>query len=129
MPAHMEMGTRLTVEHRLEPDRVVLELAGELDLTAAPRLADAITRAESDAARSILVLDVDALTFVDSSGLRVILAAHERARETGQRAFALTAGSPQVKRLLEIAGLEAHLETVADASAALAGPPRERDSG
>jgi anti-anti-sigma factor len=106
--------TRFEVESRLEPDRVVLALRGELDLSAAPQLAAEIARAESDPVRAILVLDVNQLSFVDSSGLRVILAAHERALGEETRSFALTAGSRQVKRLLAIAGVEEHLTTLED---------------
>jgi anti-sigma B factor antagonist len=119
----MNGDSRFEVERRLEPDRVVLGLGGELDLSAAPQLAAEIARAESDPVRHILVLDVDGLTFVDSSGLRVILAAHERALAEPQRAFAITSGSRQVKRLLEIAGVEEHLVTLADPSAPLSQVP------
>jgi anti-sigma B factor antagonist len=119
----MDGDTRFEVESRLEPDRVILALRGELDLSAAPQLAAEIARAESDPVRTILVLDVDALSFVDSSGLRVILAAHERALADEMRSFALTAGSRQVKRLLAIAGVEEHLVTLDDPSAPLTSAP------
>lgn len=115
----MDVDTRFEVESRLEPDRVILALGGELDLSAAPQLAAEIARAESDPVRMILVLDVDSLSFVDSSGLRVILAAHERALADERRSFALTEGSRQVKRLLAIAGVEDHLVTLEDPSAPL----------
>jgi anti-anti-sigma factor len=98
-----------------------LEVERRLDLSAAPQLAAEIARAESDSVRTILVLDVDELSFVDSSGLRVILAAHERALDEPDRRFALTAGSRQVKRLLEIAGVEEHLTTLEDPSGSLTG--------
>lgn len=125
MPAEMDGDTRFDVDSRLEPDRVVLTLHGELDLSAAPQLAAEIARAESDPMRTILVLDVDDLSFVDSSGLRVILAAHERALGDERRSFALTAGSRQVKRLLAIAGVEEHLTTLDDANAPLTAAPGE----
>ena len=121
----MNGDTRFDVGRSLEPDRVILALSGELDLSAAPQLAAEIARAESDPVRRILVLDVDRLTFVDSSGLRVILAAHERALGEPDRAFAVTSGSRQVKRLLEIAGVEEHLLTLANPSAPLTPAPGE----
>ena len=67
---------------------------------------------------SIVVLDLDDVQFIDSAGLRVVLAAHERTAERGQR-LALTPGSPQVQRLLSIAGVDGHLQTIASADAAL----------
>lgn len=102
------------------PDRVVLELYGELDLAAAPLLAEEIERAETGE-RTQLVLDLTGLEFIDSAGLRVILAAQERAVECG-REFAVTEGTPQVQRLFEIAGVGEHLQTIGAPDAALAPP-------
>jgi len=100
---------------------VVLALHGELDLAGAPLLALEIERAEGRP-QQILVLDMEDLEFVDSAGLRVILAAHERARERGG-GLALTPGQPQVQRLLSIAGVSGHLQTIASPEAALAPGP------
>jgi anti-sigma B factor antagonist len=100
----------LRIEVRTAPDRVILELDGELDLLAAPLLQAQIERADVDS-RGILVLDLKELQFVDSAGLRVILAAHEGARQRGQE-FALTKGSDQVRRLLSIAGVDEHLRII-----------------
>jgi anti-anti-sigma factor len=110
---------RLRVDVLSAPDRVVLALAGELDLAGAPQLASEIERAESSGLDA-LVLDLSRLDFIDSAGLRVLLAAHERAREAG-RAFAITPGPQQVQRLLEIAGVGEHLVTIATADAGLGG--------
>lgn len=110
---------RLRVEAQPAPDRVVLTLRGELDLAAAPLLAAEIERAEG-AERPIVVLDLAELEFIDSTGLRVILAARERAVECG-REFAVTPGTPQVRRLFEIAGVSEHLKTIPTSDAVLAG--------
>ena len=92
-------------------------LHGELDLTSAPRLQSELESSTVDAAE-ILVLDLDDVHFIDSAGLRVILAAHERTLERGRR-LALTPGSPQVQRLLSIAGVDGRLQTIASTDAAL----------
>ncbi|MGA2165074.1 MAG: STAS domain-containing protein [Solirubrobacteraceae bacterium] len=114
----MIVGEQLTIEVRQEHDRIVLTLRGELDLLGAPRLAGEF---ESDTVRAaeIVVLDLDEVQFIDSAGLRVVLAGHERALERGQR-LALTPGSPQVQRLFSIAGVGGHLHTIASADAAFA---------
>jgi anti-sigma B factor antagonist len=106
------------METRTEQDRVVVALHGELDLVGAPLLQSEI---ESDAvaAAPLIVLDLEDLQFIDSSGLRVILAAHERARGRGQ-AFALTRGSHQVQRLLSIAGVSGHLQIIGSPDEVLA---------
>lgn len=111
------MGEQLTIDVRQEHDRIVLALRGELDLLGAPRLQSEI---ESDTvgAAEVVVLDLDEVQFIDSAGLRVVLAAHESTVERGQR-LALTPGSPQVRRLFSIAGVNGHLHTIASADAAL----------
>jgi anti-anti-sigma factor len=99
----------LRIDVRTATDRVVLELHGELDLLGAPVLQKQIEQA--DASRPILVLDLQDLQFVDSAGLRVVLAAHESTRQRGQE-LVLTKGSDQVQRLLAIVGVDAHLRVI-----------------
>ena len=108
----MSVDQRLRVEARSAQGRTILELHGELDLAAAPVLAEEIERAQADA--QIVVLDLQNLEFIDSAGLRVILAAHDRAHGA-QREFAVTPGSEQVQRLLKIAGVSDHLKVVTSA--------------
>jgi anti-sigma B factor antagonist len=98
------------VDIRLGVDRVVLGLHGELDLLGAPLLEEEIAKVEADAPE-IVVLDLQDLQFVDSAGLRVILAAHERFRQQGKE-LALTPGSEQVQRLFTIAGVNEHLHII-----------------
>jgi anti-anti-sigma factor len=88
---------------------VVLSVRGELDLASAPILEREV--AESLEQTPLLVLDVEKLQFIDSTGLRVILAAHEQAREGG-RELALTRGSRQIQRLLEITRAGEHLRII-----------------
>jgi anti-anti-sigma factor len=102
---------RLRVQTTIQPDRIVLKLHGELDLAGTPQLEDALRQIESEE-RNLLVLDVEDLQFIDSAGLRTILAANQSWTERG-RGFAMTPGSPQVQRLLTIAGVREHLDTVA----------------
>ena len=101
----------LRVDVRREADRVVLRLEGELDLASSPILERALGAAEVTQA-PLLVLDLDELSFVDSTGLRVILLAHEAARSRAQE-FAITPGSPQVQRLLSITSVAEHMRVIA----------------
>jgi anti-sigma B factor antagonist len=112
----------LTIDLRSEQDRVVLALHGELDLVGAPLLQGEIESAAVEGA-PLIVLDLEDLQFIDSSGLRVILSAHERARDRGQ-AFALTRGSQQVQRLLSIAGVSGHLQIIASPDELIAPGPK-----
>lgn len=97
------------MEARRESDRVVLAMHGELDLASAPTLEREIADAIEET--PLLVLDVEDLQFIDSTGLRVILTAHERAREEGHE-LALTRGSRQIQRLLEITRVGEHLHII-----------------
>ena len=92
---------------------MVLGLHGELDLLGAPLLQKEIEKVEGGSP-GIVVLDLQDLQFVDSAGLRVILAAHERSRQNGQE-FALTPGTEQVQRLFTIAGVSEHLRIILSA--------------
>lgn len=103
----------MQIEVRSEPDRVVLSLHGELDLASAPLLQEEIAGAEADDA-ALIVLDLDDLEFIDSTGLRIILAAHERSQERGQ-VLALTRGSQQVQRLMSITRAGEHLRIIESA--------------
>jgi len=114
---------RFRVEIRTEPDRVVVQLFGELDLVGAPLLASELERTETDRP-PLLVLDVSELEFVDSAGLRVILAANARARERGAE-LVLTPTPPQLQRLLSIAGVEEHLRVATSAEAIRPQPSQE----
>jgi anti-anti-sigma factor len=104
-------GERLQIEVRHGRNRVVVCLRGELDLAHAPLLHAAIEHVELDAA-SAIVLDLEELQFMDSTGLRAILWARERAQERGHE-FAVTPGSQQVQRLLTITRVGDHLRIMA----------------
>jgi anti-anti-sigma factor len=103
----------LEVDARSGEDRVVLQLSGELDLASSQILERAL-EAGDVASAPLLVLDLDELKFVDSTGLRVILLAQEKARARGQE-FAITPGSPQVQRLLSITSVAEHMLVLSSA--------------
>jgi anti-sigma B factor antagonist len=104
---------QLQIDLREENGRVVVTLVGELDMANAPLLQSAIDGEQLAAAKTI-VLDLQQLTFLDSTGLRVILSARELCWRRGQE-FAVTPGSPQVQRLLSVTGVGEHLRTISSA--------------
>lgn len=101
---------QLLIEVRRQNQTAVLRLQGELDLVSAPLLESELESAEIETA-TVVVLDLQELRFIDSTGLRVLLAAHQRAHERGQQ-FAITPGSEQVQRLLSITRVDEHLRVI-----------------
>ena len=63
-------------------------------------------------AEAMVVFDLQELQFMDSTGLRIILALRERCQEHGVQ-FAITRSSDQVQRLLSVTGAAEHLRTIA----------------
>jgi anti-anti-sigma factor len=113
-------GQRLGTSVRVERERAIVALSGELDLPNAPMLDRVLEEPEVVGAAGI-VLDLQELRFLDSSGLRAILRAQRLADRRGQ-GFAVTEGSGQVQRLLSITHASEQLRvltggdtTVADA--------------
>ena len=89
---------------------VVVGLQGELDLASAPQFESEIDSPEV-ASCATVVVDLDDLQFIDSTGLRLIFSAHARSQERGQQ-FAVTRGSEQVQRLLAITRVGEHVRIV-----------------
>ena len=79
-----------------------MPLEGELDFGTAfdaeLRLEEAMRRAER------LVIDLGPLTFIDSTGLGVIVEAHQRARREGVT-LEILPGPRQVQQVFEVSGL------------------------
>ncbi|HEX6116573.1 MAG TPA: STAS domain-containing protein [Solirubrobacterales bacterium] len=91
-----------------ERETTIVALEGEIDLSTVPEAERLITDAEAGRPAR-LVIDLSEVTFMDSSGLRVLLTAHRRAEEAG-RGFAIVKGGDTVNRLLEVTGLSERLE-------------------
>jgi anti-anti-sigma factor len=91
-------------------ERTIVAVHGELDLANAPRLEAAIADERVRSAER-LVIDLSAIGFIDSTGLRVILATSEEARASGQR-FAVTRGGEQVQRIFAVTGADRRLEVL-----------------
>ncbi|MGH2863817.1 MAG: STAS domain-containing protein [Solirubrobacteraceae bacterium] len=113
----MSATEQLKIDSRAQKDRVVISLDGELDMASAPLLQAALEDAER-ARDSALVIDLERLRFMDSTGLRTILWARERWQSQG-RELALTTGSSQVQRLLSVSGVRDQLRVVSTPDALL----------
>ena len=91
---------------------VHVALAGELDLSTVAKVQEELRRVEADAPAT-LVVDLSKLTFLDSTGLRCIVTADERARAEGRR-IVIVRGPDAVQRVFTITRLDDRLEMVDD---------------
>jgi anti-anti-sigma factor len=105
----------LELKTESEGTTVRLALTGELDIAGASRVEQELERIEQEPPATI-VLDLRALAFMDSTGLRVILAADGRAREQ-ERRLVIVRGSDTVQRIIEMTRLDERLEIVDDLAA------------
>jgi anti-anti-sigma factor len=106
---------------RAEPGVEVVVITGEHDLSTAPELERRLEAAlESGHA---VVVDLLGTTFIDSTVLRVLICARERAseRSVGFRCALGETTGHGVRRLLELTGMEGRLEAVPTRAAAIAG--------
>lgn len=80
-------------------------VAGEIDAHSAPSLAAAFSELP---AGTQVVADFAGVTFMDSSGLRVLLDVAMQATQAG-KTFAIAHPQAAIKRVVEISGLTDHL--------------------
>jgi anti-sigma B factor antagonist len=93
-----------SVTVRRTHDTVTLAVAGELDLAAAPLLAahlDAVGAADGSGG---VVLDLSGLTFLDSSGVALLIGVTQRAEREGWP-LRIAGTPPEAHRVLEICWL------------------------
>jgi anti-sigma B factor antagonist len=108
----------VAVEIVRSPGRVTLRVAGEIDMSTAPSVHEGAV----DAIRHHPTLDIDlsAVTFMDSSGLHVLLATRQLAERRGGH-VRLMHPTPSVMRVLKVTGVDGMFEIETDDSAATGG--------
>lgn len=95
---------QLTIRSSREGVVHTIGVTGELDLATADELQLELERVENTDAASI-ILDLSGLTFMDSTGVRLLIAAHRRSSADANR-LALLRGGPAVQRVLQLSGVE-----------------------
>jgi anti-sigma B factor antagonist len=100
----------LRIKAGQESDRYIVRLLGELDCAGAGEVEMALVLAEKTGAHRIL-LDIDELTFIDSTGLAVLMRAKHRADVNGER-LRITRGTGQVADMLRLTALDLSLPFV-----------------
>ena len=93
-----------SIDETARDDAVELDLAGDLDMSATFALEPVLDRVLAADPRE-LVLDLEDVGFVDSSGLGLLIATHERTTDADV-AMAITGAGPEIQRVFQIAGLD-----------------------
>lgn len=99
-PDSLQPSDLFEMSERQEAATVVVSLSGELDYGTAAAVQQRL--AELRDAQQPVLLDLDGLTFMDSTGIRLVLTACEDATKR-EWSFRVTRGSERVQHVLEAA--------------------------
>jgi anti-anti-sigma factor len=100
----------LEIEVQSSDERTLVTLSGELDASTATFLYDKLSDLEVDNVQHV-VLDLAQVTFMDSTGLGVIMTEHKRLQHSKGN-LTIFAPPSSVRRLFEITGLDGVLDVV-----------------
>jgi anti-anti-sigma factor len=106
--SHVSPGFRWDVER--DGSSVRISLIGELDVAVADQAAVRLKKRLSDV-QGVVVIDLAQITFMDSSGLRLLLDLRQTAFGLGVRLYLARLSLP-VQKLLDVAGLSNWFEYV-----------------
>ena len=81
-----------------------VRLSGEIDMSTAPMLIEAVLQSESSE------IDLSGITFMDSSGMHALIDL-----KAARPSLRIVAASPTVRRLVQLTGLAEHLQVEIDA--------------
>lgn len=110
----MDLGLEVGVRN----GTTVVTVRGDLDLATAPRLRDAAVGRLMDGDRR-LVIDLDGVEFLDSTGLGTLVAILKRARTLGAD-LALVVTRERIRKVFELTALTSAFELHEDIEAATA---------
>ena len=105
----------LSIETRVDRDVALIALTGEFDLAGVQKFEGELSKLEAENP-GVVVVDLGGLSFMDSSGLRALVMADQRATKAGRR-LAIVPGPPTVRRVFEITQLDERLDLVESATA------------
>lgn len=105
----MRGGRRLDVDIREKKDSIIMLISGELDCSEELLCRKAIEAAPRDP-RKRFVIDLGGVTFMDSTGLKLLLWADRSARVQGLRRPLIRGVPPHVMRVFNTAGVTSMLD-------------------
>lgn len=100
----MTNESNFTISKTTRGDVRIITVSGELDIATSPRLRDVLSNAEE--MHHLVVMDLTAVSFIDSTTLSVLIAGVRQLRESGDD-LRLVGMQPQVARVIDVTGLSA----------------------
>ncbi|MCL5057864.1 MAG: anti-sigma F factor antagonist [Actinobacteria bacterium] len=95
----------MDLQKEISKEVLLVRLSGEIDLAVTDTLRDSLDEElERDSPVKNIIVNLSGVTFIDSSGLGVMLGRYRKISKAGGKMF-IVGASPQVRRILEISGL------------------------
>jgi anti-sigma B factor antagonist len=108
---------------RDQDDWTVLAVSGEIDIATAPSLREKLHNLLAEG-RSSLIIDLDEVTFLDSTALGVLVGVLKRARTEGGE-LRIVSNQPRVRKVFEITRLDSAFDLCTSVDDAVKGGARE----
>jgi anti-anti-sigma factor len=105
MGGHHLLHEPLDIRLEEQGDTAVVRISGACDVSCHEHLRERLLQADARDPEQV-ILDLTELTFIDSTGLRMVLGAWNRARQGGSRFAVALAQSGQVQRVFEVTGVD-----------------------
>ena len=113
---NLKVEVRPSPQH---PGTSIVDVEGEVDVLTSPRLKAALAEIV-DAGASTIVVNLEGVQYMDSTGLGVLVSALKRIREKSG-SIVLTGLNPHLSKIFEITGLRKVFKLYLNEADALAG--------
>jgi stage II sporulation protein AA (anti-sigma F factor antagonist) len=94
----------MKIEFKLVRNTVVVKLKGELDMLITEKLRQEIDSRLEDKRVNNLIINLEKVTFIDSSGLGVIIGRYKKIASRKGRMY-IVGASPSVEKILKFSGI------------------------
>jgi anti-anti-sigma factor len=105
----MVRPSRIEIRQETEGETLTLSIEGELDLGSIPVLVQHIDAQIGDGSEKALTLDLSDVTFMDSSGLRMLIELNERAHTDAWRLSLIAPRHESANLVLRMTGADSAL--------------------
>lgn len=95
-------AAQLAISYRHEPQGTIIEAVGEVDLTTAPLLREALLEAVGGPGIQGVIVDLSKVDFIDSAGLALLVEARKRLSPHGRTLSILLTPARQPERVLKL---------------------------